>query len=288
MRSFYKRNGLESHKKAFSAQSKVIFRVNRHHAFESDLADTLLECSPLSLCKLEACPVCMLHFRRGLVDEAMRIDLRCGGWSLATIIPEGHLYRAGDLQTADLPKLVRTVNKCIERSAFGDAIVVGGIDVSFNTFSNNDIGWQLEVQLMINRPCSDAMKSQVRAAFRLAERAHRPVMVKPVQPTSEDFFRCLTYSYKSMFSRRSSYLVPNRRGPDYPPEKQVRDLPLKAPQVVELAEWLGRYPIGARLILRNIKRTTPPGAALKLKSMAPLYPAVWQPVVEADEHDHDE
>ena len=282
MRSFYKRNGLESRKKACKAQSEIATALLHLHCGESDLADRLNDCSLLSLCKLEACPVCLLHFRRGLMNEAMNNDLRCGGWSLAVVIPESHLYRRDELYKADLPKLIRSVNKCIERSGLGDVMVIGGIDVSFNTFSNNEIGWQLEVQLLINRPCSDELRAQVRSAFRLARNAQRPVVVLPVKPGSDNFFRCLTYVYKSMFSLRSGYLVPNRRGPEYLPEKRVRDLPLKAPQVVELADWLGQYPIGARLVLRNIKRVSPPGAPLKLKVMTKLNPpdCEWPPVVE--------
>lgn len=280
MPSFYKRLGMESRKKALHVQAEIISKLFHAHGGEGPLSDELCTCEPLSLCKLEACPVCLLHFRRALVDVAFDKDLRLGEWSFATIIPGGHLYRRDELHTADLPKLVRAVNKCIERSGFGNAIVVGGIDVSFNTISNNEVGWQLEAHLMINRPCTDNLKAQVRDAFRLAAHAQRPVLVKPVLCCSDDYFRCLTYTYKSMFSLRSGYFVPNRRGPEHPQEKRVRDFPLKAPQVVELAEWLGQYPIGARLIMRNIKRVSPPGAPLKLKLMTKLYPAEWVPVVE--------
>lgn len=277
MRSFYKRYGLESRKKAEAARLRLHNRLLRAGQ-TSWRAEAIRDCHDLSLCKVEACPVCLLHFRRGLLDMGKFLELHTGGWSVATVIPDGRLFKFSELYRADLVNIVRAASKAIERSGFADAIVIGGIDVSFNTLDNQEVGWRLEVQILINRPCTEELKRQVRDAFRLAPDARRPVMVKPVQQGT--FFRCLSYAYKAMFSLRSSYYDSKRTTAEGAPLKQVRDLPLKAPQAVELAEWLYQYPIGARLILRNIKRTSPPGAPLQAKLLKPVEPWNGGPVGE--------
>jgi hypothetical protein len=59
----------------------------------------------------------------------------------------------------------------------------------------------------------------------------------------------ITYLYKSMFWRRSRYTVYERW-----PITRTRNQPLKPAELRVLLEFLGRYPVGARLILRGLRR----------------------------------
>lgn len=221
------------------------------------------------LCHQEHCYRCRLEFRRSLVLEALRLGLDDGVFTRASIIPTNSLYPEGRLEDVNLPALVGRFSKQLERSAFADAFVIGGIDFSFNTFKNEPLGWQAQLYLLINREHTPQLDRDIRSAFPAASDAYRPYTIGPVE--DGDLLRCLTYSYKNEFWTRSGYEEPLRKKKDGSPRLNDDYLPLKVARRVELGFWLSKYPVGARLILRNARRANPPNKPLRLTPSKPIF-----------------
>lgn len=189
-------------------------------------------------------------------------------WTRASLILKGHSFPPGELAKIDLLSLTEAVRKRIERSDFSDMIVIGGWDISLNTFSNSEAGWNVHLYLLINAPCSDELKEKIASAFDLCEIADRPSQISEVDP--DGFFKALGYAHKAEFSWRSGYLDKNRLKADGTPHKNTRHESLKPAPLLELTMWLSQYPVGKRLILRNAERLNPPWTKLRLRLLKPL------------------
>ena len=223
----------------------------------------LLSCSPEEPCGREGCPVCLRTFRYQLLSEAYRLRLNRAVWTRASIVPAGWLMPPGRLDDFDLEKAVLLIRKWLERSEICDLIVVGGIDVSFNTFGNKPLGWQFHLYLLINSRKSETLRQAIKASFKLDPNVHRPLTLGRVHPA--DLAKTLTYSYKSLFKQSSGYLEKERKKADGSPRKNSDPLPLTLGQLRELLGWLARHPIGSRLIMRNARRTTPPSEKMRIR-----------------------
>ncbi len=224
--------------------------------------EALLACTPETPCGREGCPVCMRTFREQLLMEAYRLGLHDAVWTRASIVPAGWRVQPGKLENFWLKKAVRLLRKWLERSEIRDAVVIGGIDVSFNTFGNQALGWQFHVYFLINRPKSEALRQAIKSAFRLDPNVRFPLTLKEVRAT--EFAKTLSYSYKSTFKRSSGYIEKRRMKADGSPRKNSHPLPLPLGKLRELSSALAQYPIGSRLILRNAIRTTSPGGELRM------------------------
>lgn len=229
----------------------------------------LANCSSDNRCHLDGCPLCGRRFRKSLLKAVKKLGLHKGVWARCCLILDGHVFPEGELAGVDLPRLTKAIHKRLERSAFRDAVIVGGWDISWNTFENVPEGWCLHLYLLINLPHSAALEKQVREAFKLSAEALRPFSVRPVTPRKRDFLRVVSYSNKIRFKWRSGYFEPRLKR-DGAPRKDAGELPLKPAQHLELLSWLSQYPVGARLIMRNMKRLNPPWAKLRLKLLTPM------------------
>jgi hypothetical protein len=87
------------------------------------------------------------------------------------------------------------------------------------------------------------LKEAIKAAFPPEPTAPLPHDFDEVDDPSE----CVTYLFKAIFNRRSGYT-------DAYDHHSTRKQSLKGSELRELLLWLDQYPIGARLILRGIRR----------------------------------
>jgi hypothetical protein len=101
----------------------------------------------------------------------------------------------------------------------------------------------LQLYMLIEGEHTPQLEEAVKATFPPEKTARVPFHFK--QLTGKP--GAVTYLYKSMFWRRSRYTV-------YERHPRTRNQPLKRPELRELLEFLGRYPVGARLILRGLRR----------------------------------
>ncbi|QDG74800.1 hypothetical protein [Labrenzia sp. PHM005] len=258
----------ETYQTAKTRLKKIQSRLTKLDDLSPDLKK-LLSCKPGDRCNTEACPVCLRQFRKQLPLEAVRLGISDGDWTAASIIPADMVYPKGKLRDADLKAIRKRVSKWMDRSKLSDKVVIGGIDISFNTRSNVPIGWQLHLYLLIKAPCTEELKQQIRKAFPASIEAPRPYRIKAV--ASGSFKRVLTYSYKSGFYCRSQFEKSDWLKRDGTPRVKTRSLSLKSEQELELLGWLAEHAIGSRLILRNLRRATPPGCKnLRFSPTAPL------------------
>ena len=211
------------------------------------LGRCLRACQPGNRCGSEACKVCLRTFRREYLSAASPVFASRPDWTRVSIIPSGFAIPVGQLSSVDLEKIVKHARKRLERSPYlRDRIVMGGIDVSLNQ-QNNSVGhWQLHLYLLIEGNKTPKFKKAVKAAIPPEPTAPRPYRFRAV----DDFAAAASYAYKSIFKRRSAYLKHGK--------PRTRALPLKRQDEVELLSWLGRYKVGARLILRRVRRNGSP------------------------------
>ena len=147
------------------------------------------------------------------------------------------------MAAVDLNALRRNISKKVERWSLSKRIVIAGIDISFNTENNNSVGWQLHLYMLVAGEHTLQLEEAVKATFPPEPTAAVPY--KFTQLTGK--LKPITYLYKAIFWRRSRYTILGRR-------PRTRNMPLKRPELRELLEFLGKYPVGARLILRGIRR----------------------------------
>jgi hypothetical protein len=115
--------------------------------------------------------------------------------------------------------------------------------------------WQVHLYLLIEGKKTRTLKQAVKAAFPHEPTAPRPYRFRAV----DDFAAAASYAYKAMFKRRSGYLKDGK--------PRTRALPLKSRDVLELLSWLDGYPVGARLVLRGVRRN---GSPLQLQPSKPI------------------
>jgi hypothetical protein len=207
------------------------------------LAAKLAQCSKDQRCNSAACDVCVGRERLKLYRETRPIFAAHPDWTRASIIPAGFLVPVGKLSTVDLKAIEARINKRIERSSLQNRIVIAGIDISLNLQDNEIVGWQLHLYALIEGENTLRLQEAIKAAFPPEPTAPIPHQFSSVtDPT-----KAITYLFKNIFNRRSRYTNANSQA-------RTKDLPLKAPDLRELLPFLDQHPIGARLILRGIRR----------------------------------
>ena len=244
-------------------------KIVRHALFSYGASPSLravVACGLTARCLRDGCPSCLRRFRKELVKAIRAAHLFEGEWTTVSIISRGHLYRPGHLADFDIGAATKAMNRRLARSSDPDALFIGGWDVSYNMFENEAVGYQVHLYGLIDRPKSEELSRWADETFNLDPLSHRPKVLRPVDD-EVGFLKSVTYSNKSVFSRRSGYFDPDRPKADGTPSKNTDDLPLRHPQLLEVTSWLAQYPVGSRLILRNLKRISPPGAKLRLKRL---------------------
>lgn len=252
-----KRLGMETMIQAKEAR-RLMVRRNRRARRKDKSLKRLPRCLRKKRCQTEACPVCRLHFRRNLVRECKKLgfdEMQC---TRVSFIPDKMLWKPGLLSEVEIKKQLEALRKRLERSGLADLIMIGALDVSFNTFENGEVGRQGHYYVLIMAPNTPELRKAFMDAIKPDPSVKEPFQFSDVKPG--EFLNCLTYAYKNDFYRRSGYFEKRLRK-DGTPRKNVVPQRLRGPQSVELATWLSGYPVGARLFLRNIRRAKSPGAA---------------------------
>jgi hypothetical protein len=207
------------------------------------LAAKLDQCRRGQGCDSAACDECVGRKRLKLYRETQPIFAAHPDWTRASVIPTGFLIPVGKLSTLDLKAINTRINKRIERSSLGNRIVIAGVDISLNLQDNEILGWQLHFYILIEGKNTLPLQEAIKAAF-----PPEPTAAIPHQFSSvTDPTKAITYLFKNIFHRRSRYTTSNSQA-------RTKDLPLKGSDLRELLPFLDQFPIGARLILRGIRR----------------------------------
>ena len=249
--------GMESMADAQQAR-RLMLRRNRHARRRDKSLKRLPRCIRKKRCQTEACPVCRLLFRRNLVRQCKELGLDEMQWTRVSFIPDKMLWKPGMLPEVEIKRCNEVLRKRLERSRLADLFMIGGLDVSFNTFENGEVGWQGHYYVLIMAPNTPKLRRAFMEAIKPDPSVEKPFKFRGVKPG--EFLKCLTYAYKNDFYRRSGYFE-KRLKVDGTPRKNAAHQGLRIAQSRELATWLSGHPVGARLFLRNIRRAKSPGAA---------------------------
>jgi hypothetical protein len=207
------------------------------------VAGKLSKCGPSHRCRTEACRVCMREFRIWWSGEAIKIIAQRRHWTRCSIITEGLLVQSGQLATFDLIAAVKRIRKRLERSGIRGRTVLGALDVSLNIEDNVIAGWQFHGYLVVEGQNDAALQQAIKDAF-----APEPTALTPYDFAEvADPLKVVTYAYKAMFKRRSGYSTSQGN-------HRTKDQPLKGADLRELLPFLANYKVGARLILRGVRR----------------------------------
>jgi hypothetical protein len=192
---------------------------------QRQVARHLNACRKNTRCETEACRVCLREFRIGWIGEVTKVIVQKPHWTTCSIITKDLLVPYGSLQTFNLKAAIKRIQKRLERSQISDRIVIGGLDISLNLNSNNLVGWQIHMYLLVEGKNDKVLRRAIKAAF-----AGEPSAAKPYQFRAvEDPVEAISYAYKSVFMRRSTYI-------DADGKTQTRDLPLKGRDLRELLQ----------------------------------------------------
>jgi hypothetical protein len=168
-------------------------------------------------------------------------------WTRASVIPAGFLIPFGELSTVNLQAIAAQIDQRLQRSSLRNRLAFVGIDISLNLQDNEILGWQLHLYMLIEGENTLRLREAIKAAF--------PPPPEPIAWVPYDFDEVndpsnrITYLFKAIFKRRSRYKDANGR-------PRTKNLPLKGSHLRELLPFLDQHPIGARLILRGIRRNS--------------------------------
>ena len=237
-------SGFETKAEANQRRRNLVRILKKGNRAERRLAKKLRHCREGVRCQSAACPVCIGAFRVDLLREGEFVLEGFNEWVRASIIPAGFSLPFGNLDELDLLAMARAVRKRLERHFHDVRVVIAGIDISLNTINNEAQIWQPHLYLLMQSKASDHLRGRLKIVFPGEPTAHRPHVVTALY----SFRKPLTYVFKSEFSRRSNYLAHGKR--------QVATQPLKNSELRELTVALDRFPLGARLILKGVRRTS--------------------------------
>jgi hypothetical protein len=211
-------------------------RENQHR----ELADRLDSCAKGQRCKSEGDPVCAaLYWHK--VCHAVNPLLVGRSWTRALVVTAGLSRPYGKLDEIDLAAAVESVCKRFGRSGLRDRIIIGAIDISLYLKNGKIVGWQLHLDLLIEGNDRRRLQKTIEAAFPAEPTAPRPYVFTEVR----DPEKTLALLYTSKFFRRSWYAEKRKLC--------AARLPLTAGDLQQLLACLGKYPIGARLVLNGLR-----------------------------------
>lgn len=251
---FEKQLGMETLIQAKEAR-RLLLKQNRRARRKDKSLKQLPVCNRKKRCQTEACPVCRRKFRLNLVLQCERLGLDEMQWTRVSFIPDKMLWKPAMLPEVEIKKQLEALRKRLERSDIADLVMIVGFDLSFNTFENEEVGWQGHFYGLIMAPNTRKLRRAFMEAIKPDPSVERPFWFKQVKPG--DFLKCLTYSYKNDFYRRSGYFE-KRPKTDGKARKRTSPQALSGRRQLELASWLAGHPVGARLFLRNIRRAKSP------------------------------
>lgn len=239
----YLPEGFETQSQASERRGELITALRGRDQMAEALADELELCTTDERCELESCPECLRDFRIWLLREGLQIIEAQKHWFACSIVPKGFSVPPGELHTLDLERQIKRFRMQIARSDLKDALIIGGVDFSLNIHDNADALWQGHLYLLVSGLKRRELEKALRKTFKA-----EPTALRPFHKTLISGHRCpLSYSYKSVFLRRSGYVQGG--------VAKIRELPLKSPGLAEIAMFLGESAVGSRLILRGVKRT---------------------------------
>jgi len=252
-------NNVDPREKAYKQRADLAAELTWHEVVFPNVA-RFHACSREEPCALDGCPVCARRFRRRLAREVQRHELDEQVWTAEYIYPADWTFHAGTLSEVDLPAMAISALNGLEGTMAGGCLITGGINITLLADDGLPERWQFSLNVLAQVALDDELEAAFCEAFPLE--FGRNVLLHQVG--TQHFQKALVATYPSRFQHRLFYRRDHEndfgaRGPKF------RDKPLPWQQQRELAEWLLTYPVGSRLVLRNINRVMRRDMKLRFK-----------------------
>jgi hypothetical protein len=177
---FEKQLGMETMIQAKEAR-RLLLKQNRRARRKDKSLKRLPVCNRKKRCQTEACPVCRRKFRLNLVFQCERLGLDEMQWTRVSFIPDKMLWKPAMLPEVEIKKQLEALRKRLERSDIADLVMIVGFDLSFNTFENEEVGWQGHYYGLIMAPNTRKLRRAFMEAIKPDPSVERPVLVQTGQ-----------------------------------------------------------------------------------------------------------
>jgi hypothetical protein len=226
---------------------KRLRRFGKENDEALELASRLEACEPKQRCGSGACPECARAWQRWFVT-ATRSFLKSERRESVTVLNPIHV--SGKIEPGSLcdPGVLKNAREAIRVALVDAGILRGffGLDVSFNEDREGEFDphWQLHLRGLIVGRISKPRRERFWSHFPKTKEIPKP-------RRSAEFdgdLSGIAYSMKPQFWRRQGYL-------DEKESRNTRDRPLRGVEAVELALFLNRIGLRARLMLGGSRLT---------------------------------
>jgi hypothetical protein len=211
-----------------------VARCNRLEKRLPKIAKAIDGCSRHNRCALPVCAVCALEYRRPVVKRIISL-LQSRGGARQTVTIYLDTIEAGELANTDLKKTRETLKKRVDRAGFKGAVLVGGIEVSWNAKEKH---WLLHVHLFAAGASEDMWK-KLREVYRGVKKA---VVLKRLNDRNLE--KQISYLVKFV-----TYHRPGERG-----VAKARSYPLPRDRLAEWASWSARFKFKDFLFVYGARR----------------------------------
>lgn len=203
-------------------------------------------------CERLSCPYCRDRYKFRFVWEIEEKFAKSENPGFLTIIPEAGAWMCKDPKDFDLHRAVKRANRKLAKGLPTDCIAAGAVDFSLNVFENDDGLWSPHLHLVVSRTLEKAELEHLRNLFPNApdKGVYKAVTQKPIAPT--ELGSTAEYTYKSFFTRRSSYIADPNSGRN--PYLDSRTQALSVKENAELQAALENYSVYDTLVLIGLKR----------------------------------
>ena len=187
-------------------------------------------------CERPSCPICSRIFRRWFVGQLLRLqhNQEDAGHTATILLQEFHDDR--DIKDINLAAYSHALRKRLARSGLGDAVVIGGYELSYRARTHS---WIFHIHLAIFGARASAVAT-LKESFDDSSLL-RPEMIVPIRNPVEQ----LSYIMK--------FVTYHRPGKQYGPSRS-RARPLNRKQHIVLVRWLHQHEFSDFLFLFNARR----------------------------------
>lgn len=215
-------------------------------------------------CRSGACARCSREIRIEFLNEIEPYCRIASERHKMTLVLGKCAVPAGELQTLDMAEVKGRYERLLRRILPKNLIVIGGIDVSVNSFDNVNFIWSVHIDVIVLKigpgPSIDDYKVVLRKKLP-DDDIHRPLRVRRVNPETK--WSGYTYCLKAKFEWRSGY-VKSKGLRKRNPHRATRGIDLKPKHEVELRLWLAQGTMVNRLILVGVANPASP-KSIKLR-----------------------
>ena len=204
------------------AQSRNLQRIDALADRAPEIAAALEACDPTALCCLVICAVCSRRYRFRLIRRLLAIARsRPGQHEVATIYLG--TYPAGTLGTVSINRERDRLRKRLERTGFGESILIGGIEVNWDGAAKS---WVLHVHVLAIGVPPAAWK-RLKKALRGAGPKFPVKVSRLLNPERQISYSIKFHTYFRPWSRSVASRSPA--------------VPLPRDRLAEFAEWSSQY-----------------------------------------------